>query len=234
MSSFHGIPPNPTIYIKNINDKLKKDALRKNLYLAFSQFGNILEVHALKTMKLRGQAWIVFDNLGGATKAMRAGQDMEFFGKSLELSYAKKKSDTIAKMDGTYKPKRRDKKTNLAKALEKQAKKTPSAPPTKKITTLAIENKTAANRITRKEVVDDSPTNRILFVENLPQACSTMMLAILFQQYAGYKEARLVNGKPGIAFVEFESKEQAASAKESLQNFKITPTNHMKITFARQ
>jgi len=233
MSSFHGIPPNPTIYIKNLNDKLKKDALRKNLYLAFSQFGNILEVHSLKTMKLRGQAWIVFDSLAGATKAMRAGQEMEFFGKNLELSYAKRKSDTIAKMDGTYKPKRRDKKTNLAKALQLQASKTPSAPPQKKAPMKAIENQ-AANRITRKEVVDTNPPNRILFVENLPQACSTMMLAILFQQYAGYKEARLVNGKPGIAFVEFEDKEQAGQARESLQGFKITPSNLMKITFARQ
>ena len=44
----------------------------------------------------------------------------------------------------------------------------------------------------------------------------------------------MVNGKPGIAFVEFEDKEQAGQARESLQGFKITPSNLMKITFARQ
>lgn len=76
--------------------------------------------------------------------------------------------------------------------------------------------------------------NRILFVENLPEQCNGLMLDMLFQQYAGYKEARLVPGKPGIAFIEFEDHFQSTKAVAALQNFKITPTNRMKITFARQ
>jgi len=76
--------------------------------------------------------------------------------------------------------------------------------------------------------------NRILFVENLPTQCTDMMLAMLFQQYAGFKEARLVNGKPGIAFVEFLDVSQSVVAKQALHNFKITPTNNMKVTYARQ
>lgn len=228
--SFHGVPPNPTIYVKNLNDKIKKPAMRQNLYLFFSQFGNVLELHHYQTNKLRGQAWIVFDSLGGATKAIRDGQDLELFGKNLRLSYARSKSDTIAKMDGTYRPKRRDKQSNMAAAIQQ----------TKQITQQAVKKRPApvredrgANRAVRKEL-ESAPANRILFVENLPDYCSTMMLAILFQQYDGYKEARLVNGKPGIAFVEFGDIEQAHQAKESLQGFKITPQNLMKITFARQ
>jgi hypothetical protein len=34
--------------------------------------------------------------------------------------------------------------------------------------------------------------------------------------------------------VEFADEDSAATAKESLQGFKITPSNLMKITFARQ
>jgi len=230
--SFHGIPPNPTVYVKNIDDKLSKGVLTKNLYLFFSQFGNILEIHAIQTKKLRGQAWVVYDSLAGATKAMRVGQDIEFFGNKLRISYARKKSDTIAQMDGSYVPKKRNKTDNLAAALE-QMNKASQAPIKRKLP--PQQQNAGANRAARKEaVVDTSAPNRILFVENLPAKCSTMMLAILFKQYPGYREARLVTGKPGIAFVEFESISQAGQAKESLQGFKITPTNPMKITFARQ
>lgn len=50
-----GIPPNQTIYINNLNEKIKKEELKKSLYHVFSQFGAILEVQAEKTMRKRGQ-----------------------------------------------------------------------------------------------------------------------------------------------------------------------------------
>jgi len=79
-----------------------------------------------------------------------------------------------------------------------------------------------------------APPNNILFVENLPVQCTTMMLAMLFQQYQGYKESRLVSGKPGIAFIEFADETQATLAKDGLQGFRITPANLMKISFAKR
>lgn len=91
-----------------------------------------------------------------------------------------------------------------------------------------------ANRARESGVEEEEPNN-ILFVENLPvEDCDAMMLAVLFSQYSGYKEARMVAGKPGIAFVEFSDTPQAAVAKESLQNFLIKPEKPMKLTFARQ
>lgn len=41
-------------------------------------------------------------------------------------------------------------------------------------------------------------------------------------------------GRHDIAFVEFEKENQSTAAKEALQGFKITPTNAMKITFAKK
>lgn len=61
-----------------------------------------------------------------------------------------------------------------------------------------------------------------------------MMLAMLFEQYDGYVEARLVEQRPGIAFVEFKDAHQAGRAKDTLQGFSITPTNQMKITFGKK
>eukprot|EP00315_Gephyrocapsa_oceanica_P057447 CAMPEP_0185497484 /NCGR_PEP_ID=MMETSP1366-20130426/18997_1 /TAXON_ID=38817 /ORGANISM="Gephyrocapsa oceanica, Strain RCC1303" /LENGTH=208 /DNA_ID=CAMNT_0028106593 /DNA_START=158 /DNA_END=785 /DNA_ORIENTATION=+ len=74
--------------------------------------------------------------------------------------------------------------------------------------------------------------NPILFVEDLPDQVNEMMLSMLFSQFPGFKEVRLVPGKAGIAFVEFESEMQSGVAMGGLQGFKITPTNLMKITYA--
>ena len=57
---------------------------------------------------------------------------------------------------------------------------------------------------------------------------------VLFQQFPGFKEVRLVPGKAGIAFVEFGSDAQAGVAMAGLQGFKVTPTNLMKITYAKR
>ena len=50
--------------------------------------------------------------------------------------------------------------------------------------------------------------NKILFVENLPDASTTEMLSMLFKQFTGFREARLVAARPGIAFVEYENEGQ--------------------------
>jgi hypothetical protein len=47
-------------------------------------------------------------------------------------------------------------------------------------------------------------------------------------------QVRMVEARPGIAFVEFDNDMQASVAMNGLQNFKITPTNAMAITYAKQ
>lgn len=57
--------------------------LKKCLYAMFSQFGRIMDVVCLKTLKLRGQAWVVFTDAGAATNAMRTMQGFPFFDKPI-------------------------------------------------------------------------------------------------------------------------------------------------------
>ena len=66
--------PNHTIYINNLNEKIKKEDLKKSLYAIFSQFGQILDIVALKTLKMRGQAFVIFKEIGSATNALRSMQ----------------------------------------------------------------------------------------------------------------------------------------------------------------
>ena len=55
---------------------------------------------------------------------------------------------------------------------------------------------------------------------------------MLFHQYHGFKEVRMVETKPGIAFVEYTDEMQSIAAMQPLQGFKITQQNPMLITYA--
>ncbi|KAI0723113.1 RNA-binding domain-containing protein [Earliella scabrosa] len=84
--------PNTTLYIKNLNDKVKKDELRAQLYALFTTYGRIIDVVALKGAKMKGQAFVVFTDLAGATAAMRGCEGMVFYDKPMHIEYAKTKS----------------------------------------------------------------------------------------------------------------------------------------------
>ncbi|TVY57096.1 U2 small nuclear ribonucleoprotein B'' [Lachnellula cervina] len=96
--------PNQSLYITNLpSSKIQKEDLRRELYILFATYGPVLDVVALRTMKMRGQAHIVYRDIQTATQAMRSLQGFDFFGKEMQIQYAKSKSDMIAKLDGTFK-----------------------------------------------------------------------------------------------------------------------------------
>ncbi|XP_011834854.1 PREDICTED: U2 small nuclear ribonucleoprotein B'' [Mandrillus leucophaeus] len=206
------IRPNHTIYINNMNDKIKKEELKRSLYALFSQFGHVVDIVALKTMKMRGQAFVIFKELGSSTNALRQLQGFPFYGKPMRIQYAKTDSDIISKMRGTFADKEKKKEKKKAKAVEQTA--------------------TTTNK--KPGQVPDYPPNYILFLNNLPEETNEMMLSMLFNQFPGFKEVRLVPGRHDIAFVEFENDGQAGAARDALQGFKITPSHAMKITYAKK
>ncbi|KAG8560636.1 hypothetical protein GDO81_015060 [Engystomops pustulosus] len=96
------IRPNNTIYINNLNEKIKKDELKKSLYAIFSQFGQILDILVSRSLKMRGQAFVIFKEVGSATNALRSMQGFPFYDKPMRIQYSKTDSDIIAKMKGTF------------------------------------------------------------------------------------------------------------------------------------
>lgn len=244
-------PPNPSLYVNNLTEKIKIDELKKALFHVFSQFGNIIEICAHKDLKRRGQAWIIFENVESASKALGEMANFSFYGKPMQVSFSKIKSDVVAKKDGSFvsrpkrkiEKKRKGKKKKGEKSKKEKRKKTektdvsegptaPEGPPPPPHVPPPPQE--APPSRPPPQALPPAPPNRILFVENLPLQCTNIMLSMLFQQYMGFKEARLVAAKPGIAFVEFDAPSLSMVAKQALHNFKITPTNNMKVTFARQ
>ncbi|KAL8173340.1 UNVERIFIED_CONTAM: U2 small nuclear ribonucleoprotein B'' [Gekko kuhli] len=223
------IRPNHTLYINNVNDKIKKEELKRSLYALFSQFGHVVDIVALKTMKMRGQAFVIFKELGSSTNALRQLQGFPFYGKPMRIQYAKTDSDVISKMRGTFADKEKRKEKKKSKLLEQ------SANAAKKPNQGA--NQSSANAqsgSSQNQQVPDNPPNYILFLNNLPEETNEMMLSMLFNQFPGFKEVRLVPGRHDIAFVEFENEGQAGAARDALQGFKITPSHAMKITYAKK
>lgn len=214
--------PNNTIYINNLNEKVKKDDLKKSLYAIFSQFGQILDIVALKTLKMRGQAFVIFKEVTAATTAVKSMQGFPFYDKPMRIAFAKTDSDIIAKMKGTFqeRPKRPASEAKSAKTKKKKTQGDSSA--------AAL----AAN--VGSGPMHDAPPNQILFLTSLPEETNEMMLSMLFNQFPGFKEVRLVPGRHDIAFVEFETEAQSAAARDALQGFKITPTAAIKISFAKK
>lgn len=241
------VAPRETIYVNNLNEKVSKDELKKSLYAVFSQFGPILDIVALKNFRMRGQAFIVFRDITSATQAVRQMQGFPFYDKPMRLSYAKSKSDATRQLDGTYEEAAKAERAAKRKA-EREEKKGGGVPKPKVVAAEADEPvapppkeqpvappPTAVSEEPKPATVSAANLpNAILFIENLPDQVNEMMLSMLFQQFPGFKEVRLVPGKTGIAFVEFESEMQSGVAMNGLQNFKITPTNLMKITYAKR
>ncbi|KAL3315942.1 hypothetical protein Ciccas_005418 [Cichlidogyrus casuarinus] len=227
---------NNSIYINNLNEKIKRDDLKKSLYAVFVQFGKILDIITGKNLKMNGQAFVVFDELNSATNALRAMQGFPLYEKPMRIQFARKDSDLISKRNGTFQPR--------PYHLIKRDSDTAKPDPMSGLSARAIRrrqqrqgqdsNGLSAHAIINPLNIPDQPPNKILFLTNLPNDSSEAMISALFTQFTGFREVRMVPGRHDIAFVEFDSDAQAGTAKNGLQGFNIKPNKPIKITFAKK
>lgn len=188
---------------------------------------------------MRGQAFVIFKELSSASNALRSMQGFPFYDKpmvrnltlymtaislslySQRINFAKSDSDLVAKTKGTFTERPKLPRSDKPEKKKKE-KRAPGSGPA-----------VTAGGIPHSALVEQPP-NAILFLTNLPEETNDVMLTMLFNQFPGFKEVRLVPGRHDIAFVEFESEFQSGAAKDALQGFKITPSNSLKITFAKK
>eukprot|EP00892_Ulva_mutabilis_P006512 jgi/Ulvmu1/4232/UM191_0005.1 len=208
--------PKHTIYIKNIYEKIGKLELKKCLYCLFSQFGKIADVQCCKTNKLRGQAWLIFAEVASATNAVQCMNGFPFFDKKLDVQYARDEATAIKKTADGWRSNKKQKTDH------KQAAK-PSAAP-------AAQPQPATAAPARAQT---NPPNKLLFVEGLPSTTTSQMLALMFNQYLGMVDVRMVDARPGIAFVEYDTEPSATTAMNGLNNFQISPGFNLSISYAK-
>jgi U2 small nuclear ribonucleoprotein B'' len=194
--------------------------LRESMRCIFGQFGNIIDVVTRRTYKLRGQAWVVFEKEEDAADALKFMQGFPFFNKPIRIAYAKKKSDAVAKLDGSYVEAEVESRKQ-ARREANEARKQATAKP-------------ASGRHPAAAAAAATDTTRTLFIENLPKEANEGMLVLVFQRFPGLKEVRMVPHKPGVAFVEYDNDEGAAAALAELQGFKLATDKPMMLSYGKQ
>jgi hypothetical protein len=72
-------------------------------------------------------------------------------------------------------------------------------------------------------------------LRDLPDAADQETLTVVFGRFEGFREVRLVPGRKGIAFVEYESESGAISAKEATSGRAMGAEGKpIRVTYQRQ
>lgn len=248
--------PNPTLYLSNIDWSIKKPLLKRSLLALFSRHGKVIEVIVLRGnasggKPLRGQAWVVFESLSAASAAVEMERGFVFFGRPLMVNYAKEVSDRIAKRDGSYSAKIKERRAAKRKTTDDggeeggdSAKKTKFASDvvgggSGGTSTSTEVNESSAQSTNDVEIAKKTggfrPSNTpssFLLAKHLPSECNDMMLAMLFRQYSGYKEVKSFGGS--FATIEFGNENEATSALKGLNGFKLTTSATLDLTFGER
>ncbi|KAL8982240.1 MAG: hypothetical protein Q9205_003185 [Flavoplaca limonia] len=245
-------PPNSTVYVKNLEEGIKIDDLKEALTEIFSEYGTVIDLIAKKNIRARGQAFVVFDDVESAERAIKEVQGFELFEKPMLLDYAKTRSDATVQKDGGEEEFELHKRRRLAEKERKQAQqaaeeqkklKRPAIPTAADAASSARPAKAARGAGLKSSnpaagaVVPDEylPPNKILFVQNLPEDYDVDGLTQIFGRFEGFREVRLVPTRKGIAFVEYEAEAGAISAKESTSGMGLgAESKAIKVTYQRQ
>ncbi|KAJ5527228.1 U1 small nuclear ribonucleoprotein [Penicillium pulvis] len=241
------MPPNSTVYVRNLEEHIKIEQLKQSLEEIFSEFGNVLEIVAKTNLRAKGQAFIVFDSVEAATRAIEEVNGFDLFDKPMVLDYAKTRSDaTVLRENGTdeleaHKRRRMAEKERKQahEALEAQKKlKRPAAaaePARPAKTTKGTGLKPTSGTTTAVVPDEYLPPNKILFLREIPDDSNEEALSSIFGRFEGFKEVRLVPGRKGIAFVEYETEAGAISAKEATSGMPMGEQGKaIRVTYQRQ
>ncbi|CAI6087676.1 hypothetical protein V2G26_009973 [Clonostachys chloroleuca] len=237
--------PVSTVYVQNLEERVKPDALTYALRAIFEEFGNVVDIVAKKNLKAKGQAFVVFDDPQSAQTAIEEVQGFPLFDKPLRVAMARSKSDKTVELNcsgeelESHKRHRQAEKEKRqaeeAAEEQKQLKRAAGAPTDPRPIKAARPSGLKSTSVATSSVVPDEylPPNKILFLQNLPDASDVDALTAIFSRFEGFREVRTVPGRRNIAFVEYEAEQGAISAKESTAGMTLGDKN-IRVTYQRQ
>lgn len=223
--------------MNNLNEKVKGAKLQSALKAVFKQFGDILEIVAMESVKRRGQAFVVFDKLEAAEDAKTRMQGFPFYDKPMRIEFAKNNSDIITRREGEQPESAESRKVKRMKQWEEEKR---NPPPPKKVKPQAeIPAISAVPAPTQRPIEAPPPPemqvpNNILFIQNLPDDSAEGALNDLFRACQGFVELRAIPGRCDIAFVEFDDEMQAGMAMQMYQGYKLGASSGMVISYAKK
>ncbi|KAL1902275.1 hypothetical protein Sste5346_001251 [Sporothrix stenoceras] len=236
--------PVATVYVRNLEERVKPEPLRDALDAVFSEFGTVIDIVAKTNLRAKGQAFVVFDNPESAKRAVEEAQGFVLFDKPMVLAIARMRSDASVQQTGTpdeleahkrHRIAERDKKLALeaAEAQKRQLLRPQQGAPG------AAAGGAAAPAAPAQIPDEYLPPNKTLFVQHLPRDIDSDRLTEIFSRFEGFREVRLVPGR-GLAFVEYEAEPGAIAAKESTAGMLLGEDSDeggkksIKVTYQRQ
>ncbi|CAE6537079.1 unnamed protein product [Rhizoctonia solani] len=233
-----------TLYIQNLNEKVKIEQMKSTLRSLFKGYGKILDVVAHGNLRMRGQAFVSFESKEVAAKALKEVKNFPLYAKPMQISFAKTRSDAVVKeLDPQHFDQHHSARVTAKPWYVSLGRKRWDNPhqrkrKAKRVAAADATNSAATATAPRRPVVqmpdEYLPPNKILFLQNLPTDVHQEQLLALFGQYPGLAEVRMIPTKKDIAFVEFVDEATSTVAKEALHNYKLDGENKIKITFARK
>ncbi|KAF7302696.1 hypothetical protein HMN09_00904400 [Mycena chlorophos] len=225
-----------TLYIQNLNEKIKIDVLKTSLRSLFKAYGEVLDVVAHGNLRMRGQAFVSFASPEIAAKALKEVKGFPLYSKPMQISFARTRSDAVVKkLDAD------NYESHKARRVEHKKKTRYSNPLKQKLKAKRLATEmdgvvpTPAVKRPNVQMPDEYlPPNKILFLQNLPENVTKDQLVSLFSQYPNLYEVRLIPTKKDIAFIEYVDETSAGVAKDALHNYKLDGENKIKLTFARK
>lgn len=212
---------NATLYVSNLYEKLSIPDLVEALRCIFERYGPVLDIVARRTHKLRGQAFVVFENPEHAAQAMEELAGFELMTQPMNIAYARTKSDATKKKEGTYVEEEAEARRQARRDVWAERKR--QAEEAKENEALRKQEKKDG----RKRGADGATYT--IVVENLPKEANEGMLMLVFQRFPGLKEVRLDSGG-GSARVEYDNEEGADAAVAGLQGFKLSTNKAMRLS----
>ncbi|EJT74991.1 small nuclear ribonucleoprotein [Gaeumannomyces tritici R3-111a-1] len=194
-------PPISTVYVRNLEERVKPEALKEVLATIFSDYGTIVDIVAKTNLRAKGQAFVVFDDPDSAQRAVDEVQGFELFDRPMHLAIARTRSDATVRAAGSGEEFEAHKRRRVAEMDKKKALEAATA----------AQNKQAAGARGGKPA------------------------AGVFGRFPGFREVRLVPGRRGLAFVEYETEAGAIAAKESTAGMALGDEGKpVKVTYQRQ
>lgn len=93
-------PGADSVYVRNLEERVKPEPLKAALEAVFSEYGNIVDIVAKTNLKAKGQAFIVFENPESAQQAIDETNGFELFDKPMQVAWARTRSDATVQRTG--------------------------------------------------------------------------------------------------------------------------------------
>lgn len=219
-----------TIYIRNLNERIPIKKLIAQLKELFEERGfHAIHVHASKTLKRKGQAYITLKDNRQAQLALEVFHMLEFNSRLMDVQLAKKDSDEARLL--------KDPSFDIDKVkAERKSKHTSSAkrPHESDDDNSRYEEQSYSKAKKPKvETISNVEPNKILLLTKLPKGASESDINALFQEHKGYSHCTYVSIR-NLALIEFKSETDSANCLSKIGRSPVVSGTECNIEFAKK